>query len=58
MSASNNSPGWPANPGRDPVTVSTTGWYTFQHSFRDDGGVLAVDMSVLDDEGAVLKTWT
>jgi Right handed beta helix region len=59
MSASNNTPGWPANPGRTPLTVTTTGWYTFQHTFRDDGtGVLAVDMSVLDASGNVLKTWT
>jgi hypothetical protein len=59
MSASNNTPGWPANPGRDPLTVTTTGWYTFQHTFRDDGaGVLAVDMSVLDASGNVLKMWT
>ncbi len=41
MSASNNSPGWPANPGRDPFTVSTTGWYTFQNQFSDNGGVLS-----------------
>jgi hypothetical protein len=26
MSASNNTPGWPANPGRTPLTVTTTGW--------------------------------
>jgi parallel beta-helix repeat protein len=59
MSASNNSPGWPANPGRDPMTVSTTGWYTFQHTFRDAGaGVLAVDMRVLNASNAVLHTWT
>lgn len=59
MSASNNAPGWPANPGRDPLTIDETGWYTFQHDFYDaGGGVLAVDMSVIDDSGAVLKTWT
>ncbi|MBT5775697.1 MAG: hypothetical protein HOH95_15115 [Dehalococcoidia bacterium] len=58
MSASNNAPGWPANPGRDPLTITTTGWYTFQHVFYDDGGVLAVDMSVLDSDSLVLNTWT
>lgn len=58
MSASNNAPGWPANPERDPLTITTTGWYTFEHSFRDAGaGVLAVDMSVLAG-ATVLKTWT
>jgi hypothetical protein len=59
ISASNNTPGWPANPGRDPFTISASGWYTFQHTFRDAGaGVLAVDMSVLDSAHAVLHTWT
>lgn len=58
VSASNNAPGWPANPARDPLTITSTGWYTFQHTFYDDGGVLAVDMSVLDSSGTVLKTWT
>ena len=59
VSASNNSPGWPANPARSPLTITTTGWYTFQHEFYDNGaGVLAVDMSVLDASGNVLKTWT
>lgn len=59
MSASNNTPGWPANPGRDPFTVSTSGWYTFQHTFRDAGsGVLAVDMRVLDASNTTLHMWT
>lgn len=58
MSASNNSPGWPANPARDPHTVTTTGWYTFEHVFRDDGGVLEVDMNVRDSAGSLLKSWT
>jgi hypothetical protein len=57
MSASNNSPGWPANPARDPFTVSTTGWYTFQHTFRNDAGVLVVDMTVRQLGGPVLHTW-
>lgn len=58
MSASNNSPGWPANPGRDPLFVSESGWYTFRHSFTNQSGVLAVVMDVLDHDGNVLKTWT
>jgi parallel beta-helix repeat protein len=59
MSASNNSPGWPADPGRDPFTILTSGWYTFQHTFRDAGaGVLAVDMSVRNSSNTVLHTWT
>jgi hypothetical protein len=58
ISASNNTPGWPCNPGRDPLIVNQTGWYTLQHSFYDSGaGVLAVDMSVLSGN-TVLKSWT
>lgn len=57
MSASNNTPGWPANPGRDPFPITTTGWYTLRHSFHDNGsGVLQVDMSVLSG-ATVLHTW-
>ena len=58
MSASNNTPGWPGNPARDPYTITTTGWYTFKHVFRDNAGVLAVDMQVLDAAGTLLKSWT
>ena len=58
MSAGNNAPGWPANPGNAPFTITTTGWYTFQHTFRNNGfGVLAVDMRVLSGP-TVLNTWT
>jgi hypothetical protein len=58
MSASNNAPGWPANPDRDPFTITNPGWYTLQYKFYDAGaGVLAVDMSVLDSAHTVLHTW-
>jgi hypothetical protein len=63
MSASNNtgrSGADPANPGRSPYTISTSGWYTFQHHFYDDDtGVLAVDLSVRNVGAATpLQTWT
>ena len=59
FSTSNNTPGWPKNPGRDPFAVATTGWYTLQHRFYDNGaGVLAVDLSILDSAGNLLHTWT
>jgi len=62
ISASNNTGranSFPKNPGRDPFTITAAGWYTFQHSFRDNGsGVLAVDLSILDAGGNVLHTWT
>jgi len=62
-SASNNATrgnAFPKNPGRDPVVVTdTTGWFTFQHFFYDDGtGVLAVDLSIMDSAGNVVKSWT
>lgn len=57
-SASNNAPGWPKDPGRSPVFVNTTGWYTLKHTFRNNGGVLAVDMVLLDSVGGVKGTWT
>jgi hypothetical protein len=63
MSASNNAGRGgadPANPGRSPYTISTSGWYTFQHHFYDAGsGVLAVDLSVKSlGAAAPLHTWT
>jgi hypothetical protein len=58
FSASNNAPGWPQDPGRDPFTVSTTGWYTMEHSFGIVGGVLSVDMRLRGAGGALLHSWT
>jgi hypothetical protein len=59
MSASNNAPGWPANPGRDPYTITHGGWYTFQHHFYNNNGVLAVDMTVsASGSQTPLHTWT
>lgn len=58
-SASNNSPGWPSNPARSPITIDETGWYTLRSTFQDNGsGVLEVVMDVLDSNDAVLGTWT
>lgn len=45
-SASNNAPGWPANPGNSPVAITASGWYTLEHSFQDVGGVLEVTMNL------------
>lgn len=57
FSASNNTPGWPKNPGRDPFAVTTTGWYTLEHNFGIVGGVLSVDM-ILRSGGSALHSWT
>lgn len=59
MSASNNAPGWPSNPGRDPFFVNQSGWYTLRHTFQDNGsGILEVVMDVLNSSGTVLHSWT
>jgi hypothetical protein len=62
ISASNNatrSGAFPKNPGRDPFVITTTGWYTFEHHFRNAGlGVLAVDLSISTLNGAPLHSWT
>jgi hypothetical protein len=61
ISASNNATrgsAFPKNPARDPFTVSLEGWYTFEHRFRDDGGVLAVDLTIKNAAALPLKTWT
>jgi len=50
---------WPKNPARDPIAITSSGWYTFQHRFYDSGGrVLAVDLSIIDSFGNVVQTWT
>lgn len=58
FSASNNPPGWPKDPGRDPYQITTSGWYTIEHTYYDNGGVLAVDMNIGISGGATLHTWT
>ncbi len=58
IAASNNSPGTPQL-GIDPVAITTSGWYTFQHRFRDDGsGVLACDFMIFDPGDALVAQWT
>jgi hypothetical protein len=61
ISASNNSqPGsaYAKNPGRDPIAISTSGWYTFEHHFYDKAGVLAVDLSIYDASSVLVHSWT
>jgi hypothetical protein len=48
---------YPSNPGRNPVSIEESGWYTFEHVFSDDGGVLSVEMAVRDAEGDVVGSW-
>jgi len=62
ISASNNATrgsSFPKNPARFPYAITTTGWYTFQHRFYNNGsGILAVDLRILDSSGTVLNSWT
>jgi hypothetical protein len=46
------------NNGGDFYEVTDAGWYTLQHSFYDNEGVLAVDLNLLDSEGVLLWTAT
>jgi hypothetical protein len=48
----------PSNPCRTPVHITTSGWYTFRHTFRDDAGFLAVDMDIRNSGGGTVKSWT
>lgn len=60
VSASNNAGranAFPKNPGRDPIAIEDTGWYTFQEHFYEDGGLLAVELSILDSLGVTVGSW-
>ena len=48
------------DPGHDPFCVATSGWYTFKHTFKDDGsGNLQVVMDILPAGSNVpLHHWT
>lgn len=61
ISASTNSqPGsaFAKNPAKDPIAVSTTGWYTFEHHFFDNAGALGVEMSIYDASNVLINSWT
>jgi len=61
ISASNNggrANSFPKNPGRDPFAISSTGWYTFEHHFYENAGVLNVDLSLYEMGGSLLHSWT
>jgi hypothetical protein len=50
----------PANSCRAPVTITTPGWYTFRHTFRDVSGALTVRLQILNSTGATVPgaDWT
>jgi hypothetical protein len=62
ISGSNNGTrcgAFPANPGRMPIHIAASGWYTFEHLFTGvSGGPLVVTMRVIDKStNATLGTW-
>lgn len=62
ISASNNGTrcgAFPANPGRTPVHVLKSGWYTFEHAFTGvAGGPLAVILRLIEKStSATVGTW-
>lgn len=55
---SNDAPDYPRLAASNPVATSTSGWYTFEHSFADNAGVLEVTMKVYDPSNSLVNTWT
>ncbi len=50
---------FPPDSGHDPIAITLSGWYTFQHRFYDSGGgVLAVDFMIFDSTGHLVHKWT
>lgn len=47
---------FPKNTGA--IAISTTGWYTFEHHFFNNGGVLNVNMSIFDASHNLVIQWT
>lgn len=61
VTASNNAGranSFPKNPGRGPIGIDMSGWYTFEHYFYDNGGVLNVDLSIFDSGNTLVNSWT
>jgi hypothetical protein len=49
----------PPNPCRTPVHITTSGWYTFRHTFEDDGGFLAVNFAIFPlGNSTSVASWT
>lgn len=50
---------FPSNPGRDPISITDSGWHTFQHLFQEGAdGALEVTMSIIDENGNEMGSWT
>ncbi|WP_159450101.1 S-layer homology domain-containing protein [Demequina sp. NBRC 110056] len=55
--AANSSP-YLSGFGAAPVTVTDSGWYTFQHTVRAQDNLAYVDLAVLDAHGDEVAAWT
>jgi hypothetical protein len=55
---SGRSSSFPKDAGKSPVAVTAAGWYTFEHTFYDNAGSLAVDLKLLDPSDNLVSTWT
>ena len=54
------SPSTPPNTCRAPVTITSSGWYTFRHTFTDNAGSLDVEFQIFDSTGTLVPgaDWT
>jgi hypothetical protein len=55
---SGRSSSFPKDAGKSPIAVTAAGWYTFEHTFYDNAGSLAVDLKLFDPTNTLLSTWT
>jgi hypothetical protein len=52
-------PNTPPNTCRAPAFITTSGWYTFRHTFRNNGGFLAVDFDIFPaSSSSAAASWT
>lgn len=59
VSTSNNAPGWPKNPDKNPIAITSSGWYIFQHKVYPQEDRLYVDMSIFSaDCNQLINKWT
>eukprot|EP00889_Picochlorum_renovo_P006773 jgi/Picre1/33803/NNA_001282.t1 len=58
VSTSNNSPGFPKNPDKDPISINQSGWYIFRHNFYPQGEDVDVQLSIFDSDCGLVKSWT
>lgn len=57
-SVSNNAPGWPLNPGRSPIDITDSGWYTLRSTFEANASnTLEVTMDIIDENDVVIGSW-